>query len=356
MRSGGRSSADDRSRHLIVPLFIPHMGCPHQCVFCNQRAITGAAAVIPTVDEIRRTVRQYLTYGRKAPDQVQISFFGGSFLGLPLETVKALLCTATAFVQRGEVDGLRFSTRPDTVTAEILDAIRSYPVATVELGVQSMNDTVLAAARRGHTAADTVAAATLLKARGYQLGLQLMVGLPGDDELSLMDSARRVADLKPDFVRIYPTLVLAGSPLARQFRSGDYRPLSLDRCVTLVKRMFLLFHERGIPVVRMGLQASDGLHDDHRLLAGPYHPAFGHLVHGEIARDAVCAVLDRLAPTPKQLAIAVHPAMVSRVQGLSRRNLSFLRLRYGLEAIAIRQDETLARNRLLIQEQPVTLP
>jgi histone acetyltransferase (RNA polymerase elongator complex component) len=350
-----RINPTPNGRPLIIPLFIPHMGCPHQCVFCNQRTITGSAGQIPTPDQIRAEVARYLRFAKKRYATIQISFFGGNFLGLERKVMIGLLDTAATFVEGGAVDSLRFSTRPDTLCPESLAAIARFPVKTVELGVQSMNNSVLDACRRGHAAADTIAAATLLKDEGYQLGLQMMVGLPGDDDAGAMFTARQLAHLKPDFVRIYPTLVLAGSPLARIFRAGNYHPLALDAGITLVKRLYLLFKKKGIPVVRMGLQASDGLADPAALLAGPYHPAFGHLVHGEIVLDAIGAVLAGMNGISGKLTIRVHPTMVSRVQGLNKKNIKHLRQRFNLESIAIDQDDWLDPKQLMLGDKTIIL-
>jgi histone acetyltransferase (RNA polymerase elongator complex component) len=346
-----RINPTPNNRPLIIPLFIPQMGCPHQCVFCNQRTITGSAGHIPTPDQIRAEVTRYLRFAKKRYSTIQISFFGGNFLGLERKVMIRLLEAATAFIDQGAVNSLRFSTRPDTVCPDSLAAIQPFPVKTVELGVQSMNDFVLGACMRGHTAADTIAATTLLKDEGYQLGLQMMVGLPGDDDDGAMSTAHRLARLKPDFVRIYPTLVLAGSPLARMFRDRGYTPLALDAGITLVKRLYLFLRKQGIPVVRMGLQASDGLADPAALLAGPYHPAFGHLVHGEIVLEAIRSVLTDMEDLPRKLTIRVHPTMVSRVQGLNKRNLDHLQKSHGVETIAIVQDEKMKPNQLMVGDR-----
>ncbi|WP_340147741.1 hypothetical protein [Desulfosarcina cetonica] len=234
-------------------------------------------------------------------------------------------------------------------------AIADDPVSTVELGVQSMHDSVLKAAARGHRAMDTVRAAALIKARGYQLGLQMMVGLPGDNDAGAIATAHALAALKPDFVRIYPTLVLAGSPLAELFRCGRYHPMALDACVTLVKQLFLIFKAQRIPVVRMGLQASDGLADPASLLAGPYHPAFGHLVYSEIVLDAIQGVLAHGQDPPRNLSIVTHPRMVSRVQGLNKRNLRHLQAAYHLEEIVITQDARFAPNQIRVGSQTLYL-
>ena len=353
---GTRGDARPAGQPLIIPIFIPHMGCPHQCIFCNQRAITGKTAQTPSADQIKQTVCRFLKYGKKRPSTTQISFFGGSFLGLEKKTIRSLLEASLPFVREKDVDSIRFSTRPDTISQESLSLLDGFPVSTVELGVQSMNDQVLDAAGRGHRARDTVVAADLLKKRGYEMGLQMMVGLPVDDNDGAMETARRIAALKPDFVRIYPTLVLKGSLLARRYRDGRYNPMPLAACVTLVKRLFLFFKTRHIPVVRMGLQASDGLTMEGDLIAGPYHPAFGHLVHGEIVFDAITSALDRMEKRPDPLTITAHPSVVSRVQGLDKQNICRLKSAFALRKIVLLQDAHLAKDHLMVAGQHVTLP
>ncbi len=351
-----RDGARPVGQPLIIPIFIPHMGCPHQCIFCNQRAITGKTAQTPSADQIQQAVRRFLKYGKKRPSTTQISFFGGSFLGLEKKTIRSLLGAAMPFVGAKDVDSIRFSTRPDTISQESLNLLDGFPVSTVELGVQSMNDQVLDAAGRGHRASDTVVAADLLKNRGYEMGLQMMVGLPEDDDDGAMETARRIAELEPDFVRIYPTLVLEGSQLAGRYRDGRYHPMALAACVTLVKRLFLYFNTHHIPVVRMGLQASDGLTRAGGFIAGPYHPAFGHLVHGEMVLDAISSALDRMEKPPDPLTISVHPCMVSRVQGLHKQNISRLKKAFDLKKIVLHQDGCMAKGHLVVAAEHITLP
>jgi len=350
------SAAAARIHPLIIPIFIPQLGCPHQCVFCSQPAITDTPRRCPTPDQIRREIRRFLKYGKRPSSTVQISFFGGNFLGLKPASIQRLLEVASEFVQNGTVDSIRFSTRPDTVCEKRLDLLTGFPVSTIELGVQSMEDRVLDLVERGHRAADTAAAAGRVKEKGYQLGLQMMVGLPGDSEEGAMETARRMAALAPDFVRIYPTLVLEGSPLADWFRSGRYRPMPLDACVTLVKRLYLFFRACHIPVIRIGLQASDGLNAESGLVAGPYHPAFGHKVYAEIVLDAIVSTIQDLTGLPDTLVIAAHPRMVSRVQGLKKENLSHLKQTFHLEKVLLLQDPKLAKDHIRVADQLAVLP
>ena len=296
----------------IVPVFLPHDGCPHRCVFCNQHALARA---------VERSSAGYLGWQAAADGlpavprhctlRSEIAFYGGTFLGLPERRLRELLADAAALVRRERLDGIRFSTRPDSVTDATLAILADYPVLTVELGAQSMSDPVLRESGRGHTAEDTVKAVTRLREHGYRVGLQLMVGLPGEDADGLAETGRRIALLAPDFVRIYPTLVLAGSELERRFREDRYQPLSLDRAVALTARLYRFFRANGIPVVRTGLQATPDLAPGGAVVAGPHHPAFGQLVQSACFREALLAAL-------RQTPIAAASAVAARAPAQSR--------------------------------------
>jgi radical SAM superfamily enzyme len=327
-----------RNRPFIIPIFLPHAGCPHRCVFCNQVSITGAAQGAAEANQISSRIHEFLNYKTPRRKPVQISFFGGNFLGLKIDEIQYLLALAAEFVHKEDVDSIRFSTRPDTVDREHLDAIADYPVATVELGVQSMIDPVLALARRGHTAADTVKAVERLKARHYSIGLQMMVGLPGDDESLSLKTARQIAGLQPNFVRIYPTVVVKNSRLARWYSNGTYTPLSLDATVTQVKNLYLYFKKHNIQIIRMGLQASAELADGSTVLAGPYHPSFGHMVYSEIFLDAACMALKTANPAGPNISIFVNPRRISTMRGLNNSNVERMRRRFGLDQIDIIPD------------------
>ena len=337
-------------RPFIIPLFIPHAGCPHQCVFCNQRTITGAQKSIPTPQSLHERINSFLSFKNAECRPVQIAFFGGNFLGLRANEILRLLKLANQYVQAGDVDGLRFSTRPDTIDSAKLALIADYPVATIELGVQSMDDDVLVLSKRGHTAQDTFRAVALLKQHNYELGLQMMVGLPGDDEIKSLATALGMAELEPDFVRIYPTVVIAGSPLAAMYANGSYSPLSVQEAVSTVKKLYLLFKARDIRVVRMGLQASGETDQEAAFLAGPFHPAFGHLVHSAIFLDmAADAVIENdLAGT--NVTVTVHPRAIPKLRGLKNHNLMILKQRFALQEVIVRGDAAMAPDRVEVQE------
>jgi len=343
--SGIQNPARDY-RPFIIPVFLPHIGCPHKCVFCNQTAITGEKRKIPSPGEISLCINRFLDYKGEKRRRVQIAFYGGNFLGLKQDDIRYLLHEAAKFVTEGRVESIRFSTRPDSIDDERLDILKEFPVATIELGVQSMDDRVLAMSRRGHTAVDTEKAVCLLKERNYEIGIQMMVGLPGDDEAGALFTGRRIAEMKPDFVRIYPTVVLDGSLLADWYKKGEYVPLPLEQCVTLVKNLYLLFKKNRINVIRMGLQASEGLDKESTMLAGPYHPSFGALVYSEIFLDKAVSILE--SKKNDRISIKVNPKNISKMRGLKNRNIEILKTKFHIRSIEIIPDMTLAEDMLVV--------
>ena len=335
------------NKPFIIPIFLPHAGCPHRCVFCNQSLITGVKSQISPA-QVRHSVESFLKFKSAQRGRVQIAFFGGNFLGIETEEIKRLLAEAAVFVKAGRVNSIRFSTRPDTIDRSHLDIIKNYPVSTVELGVQSMDDGVLAHTKRGHSSADTVKAVQRLKEFDYEIGVQLMVGLPGDDPGRTLVSARRVAELNPDFIRIYPTVVVAGSPHAKLYKAGRYRPLPLQAAVTQVKELYRFFSRRNIQVIRMGLQATDDLEKGSTILAGPYHPSFGHLVYSEIFLDMAMSAIQSTPPKGDSVGLHVHPRSVSKMRGLKNENIKKLCRKFHLKSIEIIPDDSLKEDQLTV--------
>ncbi len=302
-----------------------------------------------TPAELRILIREFLKYKKANRKPVQIAFFGGNFLGLDREEIKSLVELAAVFVKDGQVDSIRCSTRPDTINERSLDLIKDYPVSTVELGIQSMNDRVLALTGRGHSALDMVRAVERLKERDFSIGLQMMVGLPGDDDAGALTTAQKIIDLGPDFVRIYPTVVVANSRLAEWYKNGDYAPLPLEECVTLVKKIYLKFKKAGIDVIRMGLQASEDLDDGSTVLAGPHHPAFGHLVHSEIFLDMAISAIDSTNAIKETLTIFVNPRCISKMRGLKNANIKRLKEQFHFRSVAVVPDSSLGAEELKVR-------
>lgn len=323
----------------IVPVFIPHSGCPHQCTFCNQKAISGHGSRRISLKVVREQIERFLSFKHEQRQTMQISFYGGNFLGLAEESICALLDEACCFIEQGRVKSIRFSTRPDTISRQTLKLIRDYPVQTVEIGAQSMDDKVLKMVRRGHTARDTENALKLLAETPYEVGLQMMTGLPGDDPTSTWVTAQKLAEFAPAFVRIYPALVLKDSPLANLYASGKFQPLSLDEAVDRVKALYLFFQDKTIPVIRMGLQASETLNSEKTVLAGPYHPAFGHLVLSSIFLDRAAELLKKRDLDSNRVVLKVRPENISRMRGQNNQNVKMLKRQFQLETIDVMPDE-----------------
>jgi histone acetyltransferase (RNA polymerase elongator complex component) len=332
----------------IIPIFLPNLGCPHQCAFCNQTSITGVTSDTISPETLCFLINEFLEYKKTQRRSVQVSFYGGNFLGLKKDYIRILLDETTKFVKNKKVDSIRFSTRPDTISDKQLNIIKDYPVSTIEIGVQSMDNQVLAMAKRGHTALDTEKAAALLKQQNYDVGMQMMVGLPGDDENKSLFTAQRIASLSPDFVRIYPTVVLARSRLAVWYRKGEYTPWSLSRCVSLAKNLYLFFKSKKIPVIRMGLQASEDLAKDTTILSGPYHPAFGHMVHSEIFMDMAVSIMEAKNGSCDKITINVHPRSISKMRGLKNKNVESLKKKFQIKSLEIIPDLSLAEDKLTV--------
>ena len=338
-----------KHRPFIIPIFLPHAGCPHQCVFCNQVSITGTKHVAVNQNEIRTHIRRFLKYKSQGRKPVELAFFGGNFLGLEPQDLKSCLAVAKEFISRGVIDGIRFSTRPDTIDARRLDMLDDLPVSMVELGVQSMDDQVLALAERGHNAADSIRAVQALKRRKLGVAIQMMVGLPGDTEARSLATAHRIVALEPDCVRIYPTVVVENSGLARWFNQGKYHPLPLETAVTLVKKIYLIFKKEDIAVIRMGLQATEDLDNGSLVLAGPHHPAFGHMVYSEIFYDRAVREIESAGFTSDRLSIYVYPGCISRMRGLGNSNIKKLKEQFGFYSIDVRPDDSLGNDELNIE-------
>jgi histone acetyltransferase (RNA polymerase elongator complex component) len=342
-------------RPFVIPIFLPHAGCPHQCVFCNQDSITGIKESSITTSKFQSRVEAFLEYNTKQRRPVEIAFFGGNFLGQTTDAVKMLLTEAAKFVNQGRADSIRFSTRPDSIDRQRLEILGDFPVTTIEIGVQSMDPRVLKTSRRGHSDLDTEHAVGLLKDYDYTIGVQIMIGLPEDEPDKMMETGQRVVDLKTDFVRIYPTLVIQGSPLAKWYQKGKYRPLSLNTAVTRVKHLYLLFQEARIPVIRMGLQHAEEFDNPETILAGPYHPAFGHLVYSEIFLDRVRMVMESDKIQGEAVDIRVHPKNVSQMRGLNNENIRKLNQLFHLKSVGIIPDSSIAKNELMINTRLISV-
>jgi len=278
-------------KHKTIPIFVPHMGCPNDCSFCNQRKITGVSTTI-TKEDVDAQIKSALSTMPDNTEFVEIGFFGGSFTGIDKNTQSEFLEVAKCYKDAGLVQAIRLSTRPDYIDKEILKMLKEYGVTTIELGAQSMDDGVLAANRRGHKSEDTVCASRLIKEFGINLGLQMMTGLYKDTADTCRESLEKIISLRPDCVRIYPTLVLSGTYLAELFHSGVYKSQTLDEAVSLCADLKERLDEENIKIIRLGLMASDNINPDSDVISGPYHPSIGELVQSEIYLRRILKEMD----------------------------------------------------------------
>ena len=304
-------------RRANVALFVPHAGCPHRCSFCNQRVITRQAAP-PSDGEIRAAAETALDSLGEEAKGAEIAFFGGSFTAIPEPEMRRMLDAAQPYIAAGRFHGIRVSTRPDAVDSRVLDILQSRGVTAVELGAQSMDDRVLYLNGRGHTAAHVERAAKRIRSAGLELGLQMMTGLYGDTDAGAQETLRRLLDLKPDTLRIYPTVVLEGTRLAQLYRQGVYCPQTVEAAASLCGRLLVLCQKAGVPVIRLGLHDIDR----DKLVAGPWHPAFREICEGGLYLEAARQALKTCAPG--EYLLWVPKGAVSRMSGQNRRNLAAL--------------------------------
>ncbi|NCC66891.1 MAG: radical SAM protein [Clostridia bacterium] len=316
----------------IIPIFVPHMGCPNNCVFCNQRRITGSL-LPPTAQLVGKTVIEALNLIPEGKP-VQVAFYGGSFTAIDENLQRSLLGAVQPFLRDGRVDCLRVSTRPDAIDSQTLDLLEQYGVRTIELGAQSMCDEVLAASGRGHTAAQTGNAAKLIKIRGFELILQMMTGLPGDTKERSIETAQKIIALAPDGVRIYPSVIIENTPMEDMWREGKYCEHTVDEAVDWCARIVPMFEAAGITIIRLGLNPTEELSCG-SAVAGAYHPALGELVYSRVILSRACSLLSK-GHCGKDVVLGVNASDISIMTGQHRCNIFALTGRFGLNSVKVR--------------------
>lgn len=267
-------------RHYIIPIFVPHYGCPHDCVFCNQNKITGLETDV-TESQVKATIDEYLATFQK-DSFIEVAFYGGSFTAIDLETQRKLLSIPRKYKEEGKINGIRLSTRPDAIDDVILNMLKDCLVDTIELGVQSLDPLVLELSERGHSSKDVLISSRMIKEMGFKLGLQLMTGLPGDSYDKSLESAKKILSLKPDFIRIYPTLVIKGTSLEKMYSDGSYKPQSLEEAVETACDILILAEAADTKVIRIGLQPTDNIQEGKDVIGGPFHPSIRQLVESRL--------------------------------------------------------------------------
>lgn len=318
-------------RNSIIPVFVPHLGCPNDCVFCNQRRISGEkeAASAQTVKNAIETAAALTPKGTLR----QLAFYGGSFTAIPVAQQEELLSAASPYLENGTISSIRLSTRPDAIDETVLKRLSRYGVSTVELGAQSMCDEVLSLSGRGHTAKAVEDASKLIKEKGFELVLQMMTGLPGDSEERSIETARRMIALHPDAVRIYPTVIVRDTALFDLWQTGHYTEHTVENAVSVCSKIVPMFEKARIRIIRLGLNPTEELSGG-AAVGGAYHPALGELVYSRIMRNKASALLKDC--TDMSVTLGVNRSDVSKAVGQHRCNIEWLKSEYSLKDIKVK--------------------
>lgn len=331
-----------KKNHYIIPIFVPMEGCPHQCVFCNQDKITGFNDVV-TAKMVRDIADEYLKTMDHQNATIEISFFGGTFTAIKESKQRELLQVAYEYKQKGLIDKIRMSTRPDAINEYILSYLKDYKADIIELGVQSLDEEVLLASGRGHDISDVINASKLIKQHGFVLGHQIMLGLPKDSFEKDISSVKKSIELEPDIIRIYPALVIKDTPMEMMYKSGTYTPYTLEQAVQISKELYKLYTEKGIQVIRIGLQPTDTINVGGDMVAGPFHPAFRELVEGSLFADKIHQELkDRRSGT-----VIINPKDISKLY--ANKKTYFNRLIDSGYKIIVKTSEKIERGSIVIE-------
>ncbi len=324
-------------KHKNVPVFIPHVGCPNDCVFCNQRRISGKMSF--DIHAVRDELENELSTVDAEATDAEIAFFGGSFTGIDRDDMLYLLGLAKAHVDAGKVRAIRLSTRPDYIDGEILDILAAHGVTDIELGLQSMCDEVLAASKRGHTAECARAACRLIKSRGFNLVGQMMIGLPKSTLADEIATAREIVSLGCDAARIYPTVVFRDTELAHMLSRGEYTPLTTEDAIERSAAVLEIFIKNNVPVIRLGLCAADNLFEEGTMVGGAYHSAFGEMVYSELYYKKIGEYIAENALAEKisghDISVYVPRGEVSKAAGQKRANKTRICAEYGARSVKI---------------------
>ena len=338
-------------KEYIIPIFVPNLGCPNDCTFCNQKKISGETTNVDAND-VRETIEYYLENFRDDSKYVQVAFFGGSFTGIDIQKQKELLEAANEYIKKGKVGSIRISTRPDYINKDILKMLKKYNVTTIELGVQSSNDYILNKTKRNHTFEDVKVASKLIRRYHFTLGHQMMVGLPESTEIDEINTAKDLIKLKPKMVRIYPVLVIKGTQLEEEYKNGEYKPLTVEQAVERAKTITYMFRKKHINVIRIGLQnteeITDPKDDKSEVVAGPYHPAFRQLVEAGMWYDSIAEKIKNINTKVKTIEIRVNSEDINNVVGHKKENIIKLKEIYDLDVI-VKQDENLKPGKFEIE-------
>lgn len=338
-------------KQYIIPIFVPHLGCPNDCIFCNQKSISGQKNNM-TKEEAKKIIEDYLKNIKNEEAQIEIAFFGGSFTAIEKSLQEELLQVAYEYIKEGKVDSIRISTRPDCIDKETLKMLKKYKVKTIELGVQSANDYILKRANRGHNFEDVKKASKMIRWNGFKLGHQMMVGLPESTRIDEINTAKALIKLKPKMIRIYPVLVVKNTKLEKEYEDGIYEPLPLVQAVEVCKELVRMFDDKKIEIIRIGLQNTEEISDpenpESEVVAGPYHPAFRQLVESGMWYDAIVAKIKKLNVKVKEVQVTVNPIDSNNVIGHKKENVLKLKDTYDVDLI-LKQDENIKQGKSKIE-------
>lgn len=336
-------------RYYIIPIFVPHRGCPHDCIFCNQKKITGNQRDI-TYNDVVETINKYLETMKRENSYIEVSFFGGSFTGIPMEYQNELLRAASEAYNEGKINAIRLSTRPDYINEKILNNLKEHSVKVIELGVQSMDLDVLKISERGHTPEDVIKAVKLIKKYDFQLGLQMMIGLPKDDFSKDLYTARELIKLNPDFVRIYPALVIKDTYMEEMYKNGSYEPISLEKAIEISKRLYIEFYKKNINIIRIGLQTTEQINLGRDVVAGPFHPSFREMVESSIINDMMEYCIKKYYKDSKIITIDISPKSISKLYAGGKKYFYNKKKSFVSKKIVIRQNTYINKLELLFND------
>ena len=332
------------ARENIIPVFVPHLGCPNDCVFCNQRHISGAQRPA-TADDVREAIEKAAALPSNGAKR-QLAFYGGSFTAIPVKDQESLLGAAKEYLDRGVINSIRLSTRPDAIDGTVLKRLRSYGVETIELGAQSLDENVLLLSGRGHTAQDVADASKLIKNAGFNLILQMMTGLPGDSEERCIETVKKIIELKPDGVRVYPTVIVKDTALCDLWRVGKYTEHGVEDAVNICSKIVPMFEKANIPIIRLGLNPTDDLSGGDAV-GGAYHPALGELVKSRIMLNNARELLTGVE-AGSSVVLGVNKSKISQMVGQHRQNIETLCREFSLKELKIREAQVNGEEILLI--------
>lgn len=327
-------------KQYIIPIFVPHLGCPNECTFCNQRKISGQLKQV-TENDVRDTIEYYLNSFKEKDTYKEVAFFGGSFTGIDIETQNKLLSAAYDYIKEKKIDGIRISTRPDYIDKQTLKRLKKYKVKTIELGCQSSNDYVLKKAKRNHTFEDVKKASKLIRRYRFKLGHQMMVGMQDSNALDDLNTAKDLAKLKPKMIRIYPVLVIKGTELEKEMNEGRYEPLEIHQAIERCKEICYFFNSKKINVIRIGLQTTDTIcspdKPESEVVGGPYHETFRQLVESAIYYDTIVDKIKKLDMNVKEVEIRINPQNINNIIGYKKENIRKLKDMYDVD-VSVVQD------------------